>query len=205
MRMPSSLFAISNSCCDGRFHNLTKVPIYCLMTMYGKLLGSSRVTALRNRGRDWEFRPRRDVHLRICSLHDVLDKNRSSGVNMLPIRFLFLAREEAGLGESRHGESIVGIGTLERAKVRRGLTYLLLELFSWLTKGLHQAVCVRSAGDDLLYRADEQANQFQELRHRFSRRWIWETRYVVVCLLEQSVEFSLQLGKPGNKRSNKLR
>ena len=94
---------------------------------------------------------------------------------MLPLRFLLLAREEAGLRENRHSDNTVGVGTLERAKVRRSLAYLLLELFSWLTEGLHQTICVRRAGDDLLHRADEQADQFQELRQRFGGRRIWET------------------------------
>ena len=83
--------------------------------------------------------------------------------------------------------------------VRCSPTCLLPELLSWLTKSLYQTVCVRGAGDDLLYRADEQADQVWELRHRFSGRWIWETRDIMILLLEQSVEFSLQPGKPSNK------
>ena len=168
--------------------------------MYGKLLGSSRVTALRNRGRDRELRPRRDVHVLICSLHDVVDKDSSSGVNRLPLIFLFLTRQEARLREKRHGENILGIvGTLKWTKVRRSLTYLPLELFLWATKGLYQTVCVRSTSDDLFERADKLADQSLELHHRFDGLRIWEMRDIMIRVLEQSVEFFLQLGKPSDK------
>jgi hypothetical protein len=132
--------------------------MYCFMIIYGKLFGSSRVTALTNRGHGGGRRPGRDVHLRICPRHDVLDKDSSNTVNGLPLRFWFFIREEAGRGENRH----IGPGsrTLKRSEVRRSLTYFFLKLLSWLTQGLYKTIVIRSAGNDVLDRADKLANQF---------------------------------------------
>jgi hypothetical protein len=131
------------------------------MTIYGKLFGSSRVTALMtNEGHTGGRRPGRDVHLRIRPRHHVIDKDSSNPVNGLPLRFWFFIREEAGQGENRHNLSNVGPGTLKRSKVRRRLPYFLLELFSWLTQGLYQTTVTRSAGNDVLDRADKLAYQF---------------------------------------------
>lgn len=81
------------------------------------------------------------------------------GVNSSLLRFLYLIREKARLGE-KHSENIVEIaGTLKQMKGRCSPTCLPLELFSWLTKGLYQTVSFKSASDDLLYGVDKEADQ----------------------------------------------
>ena len=115
----------------------------------------------------------------------------------MPLRLLFFSRQEAGLGENR---SILNIfGTLKRSKVWRGLTYFPLEHLLWTTESLYQTIVVRGACDDLFHRTDKLAYQFQQLCQWLGGWWTRETRNIMVSLLEEPVELSLQLGKP-NKR-----
>jgi hypothetical protein len=61
---------------------------------------------------------------------------------------------------------------------------------------LYQAVLFRGPIDEALERAHKQVNQSKHLLHWFRGWWDWETRDIVLRLLEQPVNLSLKLRKP---------
>jgi hypothetical protein len=110
---------------------------------------------------------------------------------------LFIGKELNRWRGDHHSRDI--LRTFKRSKIGCRLEDCPLELVSGLTKSLYQTIFVRSAANSVFNRADKGAYQVQNLRHWFGRWWAWELSNVVVCLIEEPVDFLLQLRKPGEE------
>lgn len=123
-----------------------------------------------------------DRYLRVCPVHDLVNKDKSTCVIQLPFRFCFFSREKVWPRENWRGVDISGL--FKREKVRCRLAYSSLELLLWPEKGLYETILVGSTSDDVLDRADKVTNPFHNLHHWLGGRRIRETRDIFINLLQ---------------------
>jgi hypothetical protein len=127
--------------------------------------------------------------LRVCRVHDILNKHSFIRVTRPIIFFGFLIGKKPKRRRGRRSPNVKR--ALQRSEVGCRLTDCLLKLNARLSNSLYETILVRRPTNKLLNGDNKAAYEFHDLRHRLGRWWARKSEDVAVRLVEEPIDLLL--------------